>query len=180
MASARELELVDRSYFYWRGGLSILLGVFVLVWPQLTTLVLVTFISIWLLLIGVISIVGGVGSIRRGGWGWVASILLGILELGVGAYLVQRPGVTLLTIVSLLGLVFVVQGFVYVANTFFSPVAAGGHRALSLLFGILSLVAGIWIWRYPLHGTLAFVWLVGLYAIVSGAMQIAMASEVRR
>jgi uncharacterized membrane protein HdeD (DUF308 family) len=178
MASARGVEMVDRSYFYWRGGLSILLGVIVLVWPGLTILTLVTFLSIWLFLMGVISIVSGIGNIKNGGWGWIGSILLGILELGVGAYLIQRPGVTTLTIISLLGLVFVVQGFIHVFNTFFNPGATGGHRALSLLFGLLSLIAGIWVWRYPLNGTLAFVWLLGLYAIASGAMLIAMASSV--
>jgi uncharacterized membrane protein HdeD (DUF308 family) len=177
MASARNLEMVNNSYFYWRGGLSILFGVIVLVYPKLTVLTLVTLLAIWLLLIGVISIVSGIMSVGRGGWGWIGSILLGILELGVGAYLVQRPGVTTLTIITLLGIVFVVQGFVYFMKTFFEGGATGGHRALSLLLAVLSLAAGIWIWRYPYHGTLAFVWLLGLYAIASGAMLIAMGAN---
>lgn len=175
--SARDLDMVDKSYFYWRGGLGILLGVIILVYPKLTVLTLVTLLAIWLFLIGVISIISGITSIKKGGWGWIGSILLGILELGVGAYLVQRPGVTTLTIITLLGLVFVVQGLVYVMKTFFEPGATGGHRVLSLLLGALSLVAGIWLWRYPFHGTLAFVWLLGLYAIASGAMLIAMGVE---
>ena len=69
MASARDLEMVDKSYFYWRGGLSILFGVIVLVYPKLTVLTLVTLLAIWLLLIGVISIVSGIMSVGRGGWG---------------------------------------------------------------------------------------------------------------
>lgn len=177
MASARNLEMVDKSYFFWRGGLGILLGVIVLVYPKLTVLTLVTFLSIWLLLIGVISIVSGIASIKRGGWGWLAAILVGLLELGVGAYLVQRPELTTLTIISLLGLVFVVQGFGYFVKTFMETGATGGHRVLSLLLAVISLVAGIWIWRYPFHGTLAFVWLLGLYAIASGAMLVAMGIE---
>ncbi len=175
--SARDLDMVDKSYFYWRGGLGVLLGVIILVYPKLTVLTLVTLLAIWLFLIGVISIISGITSIKRGGWGWVGSLLLGVLELGVGAYLVQRPGVTTLTIITLLGLVFVVQGFVYVMKTFFEAGATGGHRVLSLLLGALSLIAGIWIWRYPFHGTLAFVWLLGLYAIASGAMLIAMGAN---
>ena len=177
MARAANLEMVDKSYFYWRGGLGILLGVLILVWPKLTVLTFVTLLSIWLLLVGVMSIVQGVRSIRGGGWGWLGSVLLGILELGVGAYLVQRPGLTTLTIITLVGLVFVVQGFVHLLNAFTARAETGGHRALSLLYAILSIVAGVWIWRYPFHGTLAFVWLVGLYAIISGGMLIAMASN---
>jgi len=179
MANVRSLEKVDKSYFYWRGGLGILVGVLILVWPGLTVLTLVTLLSIWLLLVGVMSIVQGVREIKQGGLGWLGSILLGILELGVGAYLVQRPALTTLTIITLIGLVFFVQGFVFLANTFLSPGTTGGHRMLSLLYAILSFVAGIWIWRYPYHGTLAFVWLLGLYTIASGALLIAMASEAK-
>ena len=174
MARARNLEMVDKSYFYWRGGLGILLGVLILVWPKLTVLSFVTLISIWLLLVGVLSIIQGITSIGRGGLGWIALLLLGILELGVGAYLVQRPGITTLTLVTLIGAVFVVQGFVYLFKTFMERGVTGGHRALTLIFAILSLVAGVWVMRYPLQGTLAFVWVIGLYAIASGAMMIAM------
>jgi uncharacterized membrane protein HdeD (DUF308 family) len=178
MARAANLGVVDRSYFYWRGGLGILLGVLVLVWPKLTVLSFVTLFSIWLLLMGVMSIVQGVRDVRLGGFGWIATVLLGILELGVGAYLLQRPGLTTLSIITLIGLVFFIQGFVYLVNTFTTRAVGGARRMLSLLFSILSFVAGVWIWRYPFHGTLAFVWLVGLYLIISGGLLIAMASEV--
>jgi uncharacterized membrane protein HdeD (DUF308 family) len=178
MVRDTNIAVMDKSYFYWRGGLGILLGVLVLVWPKLTVLTLVTLISIWLLLVGVMSIVQGVRDVDRGGFGWVASILLGILELGVGAYLVQRPSLTTLTIITLLGLIFIVQGFVYLFNTFSLGRVSGGRRVLSLLFALLSFAAGVWLWRYPFHGTLAFVWLIGLYAITSGALMIASAPEV--
>jgi uncharacterized membrane protein HdeD (DUF308 family) len=177
MARAANLVMVDRSYFYWRGGLGILLGLLVLIWPKLTVLSLVTLLSIWLLLIGVMGIVQGVRDVRLGGFGWIATVLLGVLELGVGAYLVQRPGLTTLSIITLIGLVFFVQGFVYLFNTFTTRPTTGGHRALSLLYAIVSFVAGVWLWRYPFHGTLAFVWLIGLYLIVSGGLMIAMAGE---
>ena len=169
---------VDKSYFYWRGSLAILLGVVVLVWPGLTLLSLVTLVSIWLLLSGVASIIDGIQNIKNGGLGWMLTVLLGVFELGVGAYLVQRPGLTALTIVTLLGAVFVVQGFVYFGRTFLAAGASGGQRLLSMLFAVLSFVAGVWLWRYPIHGSLAFVWLLGLYAIASGALLIGMGTTV--
>jgi uncharacterized membrane protein HdeD (DUF308 family) len=177
MARAANLEMVDKSYFYWRGGLGILLGLLILVWPGLTVLTLVTLLSIWLVLSGVIGMVQGVRDVKKGGLGWLAEVLLGILELGVGAYLVQRPGLTTLTIITLVGLVFFVQGFVYLFATFTTRSVTGGHRMLTLLYAVLSVIAGVWLWRYPFHGTLAFVWLIGLYTIISGSLMIAMASE---
>jgi uncharacterized membrane protein HdeD (DUF308 family) len=174
MARATNLEPVDKSYFFWRGGLSILLGVLVLVYPKLTVLTFVTLVSIWLLFLGVISIIEGLTGIRRGGWGWVGPLLVGVLELGVGAYLVQRPGLSTLTIITLLGLVFVVQGAGHLLKTFLERGVTAGRRLMSLLLAVLSFAAGVWIWRYPFHGTLAFVWLLGLYAIASGALWIGM------
>jgi len=171
---ARNAELVDKSYFYWRGALSILVGIFVLVWPGLTVLTLVTMLSIWLLILGVISIVEGIGSINKGGMGWLVSLLVGLLQLGVGAYLVQRPGVTTLTILALIGAVFVVQGVGFLLKTFMEAGASGGQRLLSLVFAVLSFVAGVWIWRYPVGGALSFVWLLGLYMVASGSVLIAM------
>jgi hypothetical protein len=134
MAREASMEIADRSYFFWRGGLSILMGILVLAWPSLTVLVFVTFISIWLFLLGVVNIVEGVRKVGKGGWGWLGSLAVGFVELGVGAYLIQRPGVTTLTIISLIGLVFVVQGLAFIAKTFLDPVASGGHRVLSLRF----------------------------------------------
>lgn len=177
MATSKSLDYNDSSYYLWSGAFSILAGVLVLVWPGITLVTLVLLISIWLLVSGVFSLIQGIMSINKGGWAWLALCGLGILQLGVGAYLVQRPGVTALTVVTLLGLLFVVQGFVFVVRTFTTPNVDGGQRALSMLFGVLSLIAGVWVWRYPLQGGLAFVWLVGLYAIVSGALQIAAAAK---
>jgi len=179
MADAKSLAVAEKNYFYWRGGLGILLGVIILVWPGLTVLTLVTFLSIWLLLAGVVSIVDGVTSIKKGGFGWLAEVLAGLFELGVGAYLVQRPHLTTLAIITLIGAVFVVQGFVYLIRTFAQGGVSGGHRVLSLLYAALSFVAGVWLWRYPFHGTLAFVWLIGLYTIAAGTLFIAMGSEVK-
>lgn len=168
---------VDKNNFYWRGGIGVLLGVFVLIWPGLTTLTLVTFLTIWLLLSGVSRLVDSVVSATKNDVSRLASMVVGVFELGVGAYLVQRPSVTALTIVSLIGAVFVVQGVVHLMRSMASS-AAGKQLMLSQVFAVLSVVAGIWLWRYPMHGALAFVWLIGLYAIVSGALLVALGTEV--
>lgn len=178
MAKSANAMTVDKSYYVWRGVFSVLVGVLVLVWPGMTLVTLTLLLSIWLLLAGVVDIIDGVISIKKGGLGWLVSLLVGVLQLGVGAYLVQRPALTALTVVTLVALVFVVQGVAYFLRTFLSGSLDGGQRLLSLVFAVLSLVAGVWLWRYPFQGSLAFVWLIGLYAIVAGAIQIASASEL--
>lgn len=178
MAKAEAMSYgVDKSYHVWQGVFSILLGIIVLVWPGMTLLTLTLFLSIWLLIAGVVNIIDGVMSIKKGGWAWLVSLLIGVLELGVGAYLVQRPGVTALTVMTLIGLVFVVQGVAFFLRTFFAGELSSGQRVLSLVFAVLSLIAGVWLWRYPIQGGLAFAWLIGLYAIVSGAIMIASGAD---
>lgn len=168
---------VDKSFHVWQGVFSILLGVIVLVWPGMTALTLTLFLSIWLLIAGVVNIVMGVTSVKKGGYGWLVSLGVGILQLGVGAYLVQRPGVTALTIITLLALVFLVQGVAYFLHTFLAGELKSGERVLSMVFAVLSVIAAVWLWRYPVQSGLAFVWLIGLYAIVSGAIQIAAGAD---
>lgn len=174
---AKQVNQLDKSYFYWRGALAVVVGVMVLVWPKVTLLSIVTLISIWLLLSGVINIIEGFASVKEGGGIWIVNILVGLFSLGVGAYLVQRPALTTLAVVTLLGLVFIVQGLAYLINAFVNPSANSGRRMLSLVYAAISIIAGFWLWRYPLSSSLAFVWLLGLYAIASGAMLIAIGAN---
>lgn len=177
MAKAK-MPMVDKSYYVWQGVFSILVGVLILVWPGLTLVTLTLFLSIWLLIAGIVNMVDGVISIKKGGWGWLISLLVGVLQLGVGAYLVQRPGVTALTVITLVALVFVIQGVALFMRTFLDPMIKGGQRTLSLVFAVLSLIAAVWLWRYPTTAGLAFVWLMGLYTIIAGVMMVATASEL--
>lgn len=173
---AKSSMAVSGNGTFWRGGLTVLVGILVLIWPGLTVLTMVTLLSIWLMVIGVSSIVEGVGGMKMSGYGWLASVLGGLFEVGVGSYLVQRPMLITTTIVSLLGLVIVIQGFVHLFNVYMTNTSEQ-QKMLSLLYALVAFVAGVWLWRYPFHGTLAFVWLLGVYAIVSGALLVASGSD---
>lgn len=163
-----------------KGVVTILFGIMALVWPGLTALTLTTLITLWLLVSGVINVVRSIMSIGSGS-GWVFSMLLALLQIGVGAYLVQRPGLTIATFIALIAIVFIVEGIVGIV----SPLIDGksttaGEKTLSVIFGILSVVAGIAVWRYPVSGGLAFVWIIGLYALITGPMWIAIGLDVHK
>lgn len=159
-----------------RGVWTILFGVIVLVWPKLTVATFLILLALWLLVSGVVAIVNSL--MNRNG-NWILHMLLGLLEVGVGAYLVQRPGVTLLTVVTLVGLVLVVEGVVGVVQSLMKGDGFGA-KLLGVVVGLLSLVAGVLVWRYPLHGTLAFIWLLGLYCLVAGSVMLADGFALRR
>jgi uncharacterized membrane protein HdeD (DUF308 family) len=156
-----------------RGVVAILFGIMALVWPGLTVLTFTTILVLWLLVSGVINLVHGFSSIKAGGWGWLLKLLVAAVQLGVGAYLIQRPALSVLTLVALLAIAFIVDGVVAVVAPFLdSDSPASNHKFVSVIYGVLAVLAGIIIWRYPVSGTLAFVWVVGLFALISGPMWI--------
>lgn len=64
---ARNQDAVDASSFLMiRGLVSILFGVVALAWPGLTARSLALFVMIWLVVVGVVSIVQGVKELHTG------------------------------------------------------------------------------------------------------------------
>lgn len=154
-----------------RGVIGILFGVFALVWPGLTLVTLGILLSIWLLVSGVSGIISSIFMRREQDY-WFLKLLVSVLELGVGAYIVQRPGVSVATVVVLIAIVLISEGVIDVIGAMFAEDADASMKALAMIGGVLSVIAGIVVWRYPIQGTLAFVWVLGLVAIVNGTLMI--------
>jgi uncharacterized membrane protein HdeD (DUF308 family) len=119
-----------------------------------------------------------VAGIGEGGW-WPLEILLGVFELGVGVYLLRHPEVTFATFILLIGFVLIARGVIDIVSTFFGEGTAT-DRMLRLLVGALALVVGIVVLFQPASSGVAFVWLLGLFAIISGALEIAMAIDAKK
>ena len=161
-----------------RGVAAILFGLVALFWPGLTLVTLVYVFSAFLLVSGLIGMIMSIVTIRSNRY-WFMDLLLSFLELGIGVYLVRHITVTLATFILLVGISFVVRGVVEIVRAFVDS-SASGHRILVGLGGLVGLVAGIVVLRQPVAGGIAFVWVLGLYALISGPLMIALASEARR
>lgn len=161
-----------------RGVVTVLFGVFALVWPGITLATLAILITLWLLISGITGVIAAVLD-RRSDGHWVFHLLVGLLSIGVGAYLIQRPGVTVATMVALVSIVLIAQGVIDAILAFVGRSSAT-HVVMSLIGALLSVIAGVFIWRYPVQGTLAFLWILGLFAIVYGTILITMGIDVNR
>jgi uncharacterized membrane protein HdeD (DUF308 family) len=126
---------------------------------------------------GVVNIVLSLSSSRVQS-GWVFGMLLGALQALLGVYLLQRPGITLVTFVTFVALSLMVRGVMHFVEAFNGSYDAV-YRTWQIIAGFVALVASLAIWRYPVKGTLAFVWILGGFALVNGALQIAFALEAR-
>lgn len=162
------------------GGVATLIfGVAAVFWPGLTLLTLLYLFSAYLLVSGVVNVIGGMASIDKVDH-WFLTVVLGFFELGVGVYLLRHPGVTFKTFVLLIGFALIARGIVELVSSFFSPAGDGRSRAMAFIVGLAALVVGILVlFSTPAHGV-AFVWLLGVYAIVAGTIEIAMLSKAPR
>ena len=161
-----------------RGVVAILFGLVALFWPGLTLVTLVYVFSAFLLVSGLVGFIMSIVTIRDNKY-WIMDMLLGLLELGIGVYLVRHIGVTLATFILLVGISFTVRGVVDIVRAFISSTASG-RRILTGLAGLVALLAGLVVLRQPVAGGIAFVWVLGLYALITGPLMIALASEARR
>ena len=160
-----------------RGIAGILFGIAAVFWPGLTLVTLVYIFSIYILIAGVVDIVEAVVAlVRRGSWVW--KLLLGIAELGVGVFLVRHPGVTFQTFVLIIGLILIARGVFEVVASFIDDMSAT-ERTLYIIGGVLAVIVGIIILLQPVAGGVAFVWVLGLYALVTGPMWIALGIDAK-
>ncbi len=161
-----------------RGIAGILFGIVAVFWPGLTLVTLVYIFSVYVLISGVVGIITGVSHLVKGNK-WFLGLLLGFVELGVGIYLVRHPLVTFATLILLIGLVFIARGVFEVVMGFTEDNYAT-HKLLVIMGGVLSAVVGIIVLLQPAAGGVAFVWVLGLYALITGPILVALSLDVKK
>lgn len=170
------------SEMWWVGvveGLAaIVFGIAALFWPGLTLVTLINLFSAFVLVWAIAEIIGSLMSINSDNLWWL-SLLFGLFGLGVGVYLVRHPHVTFATLVLLIGFTLIVRGLLDVVGAFLGKQLAT-LRMLSILVGAVGIVIGIVVLRQPVASGVAFVWLLGLYALIYGPLTLAMALDLRK
>ena len=155
--------------FSLKGGLLVVLGFMAVIWPGITLYVLSVLFAIYFLVQGAISIVTGVRSLA-GHQAWFLRTALGVLEVGIGVYLVASEVATQVALfVIYVGLMFLIQGIIEVVEALANS-RDSGHRILLGVSGALAIIAGLILIRYPLTAGVTFAWVIGLYGILAGTM----------
>ena len=161
----------------FRGVAGILFGIAAVFWPALTLVVLVYIFSIYILVSGLINIVQSIMDLAKKR-SWFLTMLLGIAELGIGVYLVRHPGVSFATLILLIGLVLIARGVFEVVLALLDDFSAT-EKTLMIIGGVLAVIVGIAILMQPAAGGVAFVWILGLYVLLTGPMWIALGIDAK-
>ncbi|HAT32962.1 MAG TPA: hypothetical protein DCW29_19590 [Janthinobacterium sp.] len=155
-----------------RGAIALLFGIFALAMPGLTLFSLIAIFAIYALLVGAVSVIGALRNWRSEGW-W-ALLLLGLVSLAAGVLATMRPTLTALALVIVIGVNALVTGAL---DIFLAAKLRHVMRDewLLILSAVVSIAFGALIIAYPGAGALALVWLIGVYALLTGVLYLVLA-----
>ncbi|MBI2797951.1 DUF308 domain-containing protein [Candidatus Saccharibacteria bacterium] len=157
-----------------KGVVFVLFGLTALAWPAITLVNLAWVFALYILVIGVVELVSGIIYAGKQDFWWL-KLLMGALSIGVGVYLLRADSVVQLsTFLFVVGFVLIFRGVLEVVFAF-NRAIEGSTRALLAIVGIISVLAGFVILRQPVAAGVAFTWVLGLYALISGPIIIGMA-----
>ncbi|WP_025274699.1 HdeD family acid-resistance protein [Haloglycomyces albus] len=156
-----------------RGVLLVLFGLFALIWPDVTLLVLVVMFGAYALVDGIFAIVSGASGQGEGRGLLIFSGILGVL---IGLMVFLWPESSALALLILIAVWAIIIGVAYIAKGI-SLTGDNGGRWLLILSGILGVVLGFLLMLRPGEGILAMLWLIGVFAILWGV--VAIVSSIR-
>ena len=177
VSDARNAVLADN---WWavalRGVLSICFGIASFAAPVATMLALVLICGAYSFVDGCFNIVMAVRGARTNErWGLL--LLNGLLGILAGVAAAVWPGMTVLVFVMMIASWAVVSGGLMLGTAFGLKISHG--RWLLACGAILSLIYGLLLFTSPLVGAVVLTWWVGIYALVFGAILIALALKLR-
>ena len=170
--SQRSTADLPRWMYVLRGILAIVFGLVTLAWPGLSLVVLVVVFGAYALVEGVVAIVLGFMR-RREDDRWWAIVLGGLLGVVAGGIVLAWPAITSLALIFIIGAWAVANGVMQIIAAF----SDGWYLAL---FGVLSILFGLFVLFRPLTGALALAWAIGWWGLVAGVALIVHALMRRR
>lgn len=165
-----------------RGVVAILFGIAAVFWPGLTLVTLLYLFATFVLVTGLFELVFGfvrIGSPNASVLAKTGTLVLGVVQLGVGVYLLRHPHVTFTTLILLIGFTLIVRGVFEAVQGLFED-GSTTYRTLMVIVGLLAVLAGIIVLFQPESSGVAFVWIVGLYALITGPLMLAGSMELRK
>ena len=154
------------------GVLTTVFGVAVVFWPGLTFLTLLYLFAAYVLVDGIVNFFNGINGVASKSSTWFLGTILGMLEVGVGVYFVQHTALAFKTFILLMGFTLVFRGVFTLVSAYAEKVSED-DRMLLVVGSFLSLIVGIVVLFQPVAKGISFVWLLGLYALITGPLSLA-------
>jgi uncharacterized membrane protein HdeD (DUF308 family) len=165
--------------FVIRGVLAILFGVLAFALPRMALFTLVVLFGVYALAEGILNLAAGLqGEAPRRAPRW-ALVLAGVVSILAGFLAFVAPGLTALSLLYVIAAWSIVRGALEIAAAIALRKELEGEWLLAA-GGVLSIGFGVVIAAFPGAGALALVLWIGAYAIVFGALLVAVGLKLRR
>jgi uncharacterized membrane protein HdeD (DUF308 family) len=173
------LGLVARDWWVFaiRGVAAIVFGILAFIWPETTLTVLVLLFGAYALVDGVsllVALARGDRAARRHAW---SVGIMGVLGIVAGVVTFLAPGLTALSLLSLVAVWAIATG------TFQVVAAVQLRREIDNEFwmalgGVASIVFGVLLVAFPGGGLVTLVWMVGIWSLVFGVSSLGLAHRL--
>src|ERR1700691_420799 len=105
---------------------------------------------------------------------WWLGLIVGMISLIGGVVLIAYPGPTLTVVALLVGIELLIGGVFLIVGALGQP---SGSRLGGVLGGVLAMIAGVIVLRHPSDSILVVALAVGLYLILAGVLRLVAAFE---
>ena len=160
-----------------RGILAVIVGIIALAWPSVTVLALVILFAVYAFMAAGLQAAQAFSSREAGPV--IGHLLLGLVDLAAGVVALVWPGPTALVLVLIVGVWAIVAGLVEIAAGFGHGEAAG-TRALFILGGLITVAFGVVLCARPGLGAVTLALLFGLFSLIAGIWMLVQGIELRR
>ena len=166
-----------KSSWLWRllaGIILVILGIAILVYPDVTLAIIVLLVGIFLIIAGLFELIFGFSADAKGAR-WLF-ILKGIINLILGIVLLVYPDITLTIFVYIVAAWAIVWGIFELIATFMVPkeqshaVYGTGGKWVGVIIGLIAIAFGIVIAVYPDATLSIIIYLVGFLVIAVGIL----------
>lgn len=173
------LETLKRGWWLivLRGVCAVLFGIMAFVWPGAAGAVLVLLFGAYALVNGALTL-GLAIRAPKGTPGIGTLVLLGLLGVAAGVLTFFYPGITALTLLSVIAAWAIITGVFEVATAIKLRKELSNEWML-ILGGVLSVVFGVLVVAMPSAGAVSIVWLIATYAILFGVVMLTLAIRLR-
>ncbi len=172
-------KIIDNLWwmFVLQGVLTVAFGLLALFLPGITLVTLVYLFAAYIATLGLVLLLRALFHRRKESSWWFTG-LMGLVGIGAGIYLLYYPQVAIGTFLGIIGLLLLVRGVFDLALAAYVVKTTDG-RILWIISGAVGIIAAIVLWRYPVETGVAFVWVLGLYALIAGTVGLIYAYRAR-
>lgn len=171
-----------RIMFGLGGLIALILGILIMVNPVKSGVIMMQIVAVIVALymvgVGVVYLGSAIFSKSMKGWPRTGNILLGLLYVVAGIILFSNLAAAAAVLAAflsiLIGVMWILEGVLV-----FSTLKTSGHRALAVIYGILSILAGLVLLFAPFLAAITLWLLLGISMVVLGIVQVIRAFTIK-